>query len=215
MYQIDFDKNGHAKGMSYNPHWHDEIKNSEGEVVAIIKCRELTKDELITGNPMCDDCELKPCPWCGGSAELHVQDGIEEIWLWFKCVGTDEVEGCGASSEGWDTLEGAVKRWNSRPEEDRLNTEIDRLKAENEELKACPFCGGEKLKDGYNSKYDIFCSRCGNFDNMKSLWNTRPIEDKLKAEIERLKAENKELNNALDVYLNETLPNMLKTIAEL
>ena len=133
--------------------------------------------------------ELKPCPWCGGSAELHVQDGIEEIWLWFKCVGTDEVEGCGASSEGWDTLEGAVKRWNSRPEEDRLNTEIDRLKAENEELKACPFCGGEKLKDGYNSKYDIFCSRCGNFDNMKSLWNTRPIEDKLKAEIVRLKAE--------------------------
>ena len=69
MYQIDFDKNGHAKGMSYNPHWHDEIKNSEGEVVAIIKCRELTKDELIIGNPMCDDCDLNPplCDSCIGA----------------------------------------------------------------------------------------------------------------------------------------------------
>ena len=87
-------------------------------------------------------------------------------------------------------------------------------------LKACPFCGEqpETSKDYFGSEERLaFCRNCGTDNNpfTYSEWNNRPIEDKLKAEIERLKAENKELNNALDVYLNETLPNMLKTIAEL
>jgi len=33
--------------------------------------------------------------------------------------------------------------------------------------------------------------------------------------VERLQAENEELNEALDVYLNETIPTLMKKLAEL
>jgi len=78
----------------------------------------------------------------------------------------------------------------------------------------CKYCGRKtKRVDPVDIQADIggYCFRCAprvreEFEDI--------IKEK-NAEIEKLKAENKELNNALDVYLNETLPNMLKTIAEL
>ena len=77
-----------------------------------------------------------------------------------------------------------------------------------DELKNCPFCGADgvevwtpaKSAENYSNTYDIWCGNCDEeftFDvpDKKTLircWNTRPIEDKLKAEIERLKAEIRE-----------------------
>ena len=73
------------------------------------------------------------------------------------------------------------------------------------ELKNCPFCGADgvevwtpaKSAENYSNTYDIWCGNCDEeftFDvpDKKTLircWNTRPTEDKLKAEIERLKTE--------------------------
>ena len=55
------------------------------------------------------------------------------------------------------------------------------------------------------------CDLCGEYMSFDAFEHVKGMVN----EIARLKAENKELNGALDVYLNETLPNMLKTIAEL
>ena len=56
------------------------------------------------------------------------------------------------------------------------------------ENKLCPFCGSKKLKcikyEGDLSVY-IRCENC-QADNELNTWNTRPIEDKLIAEIEGL-----------------------------
>ena len=58
-----------------------------------------------------------------------------------------------------------------------------------DELKPCPFCGGTKLvsypvwEDRFRHVVD--CQGCGT--RVKSaLWNTRPIEDQLRARIKEL-----------------------------
>ena len=64
------------------------------------------------------------------------------------------------------------------------------------ELKPCPFCGRNKYLEtqyekGDHSVYCNYCGATGSFrvgDNSElDLWNTRPIEDALRAENERLK----------------------------
>lgn len=65
-----------------------------------------------------------------------------------------------------------------------------------EELKPCPFCGGEAETNMilFDSKEIISCSnrKCyahyTGFTTTRKAWNTRPIEDALRAENERLRA---------------------------
>ena len=61
-------------------------------------------------------------------------------------------------------------------------------------LKPCPFCGGTKIctEKGINLNY---CDKCSAESNVEH-WNTRPIEDELRAEIERLKVRIEELEAA-------------------
>ena len=54
------------------------------------------------------------------------------------------------------------------------------------ELKPCPFCGGEA--ELCYSEVDTFCRKC-NVMQETELWNTRPIEDELRARIAELEAE--------------------------
>jgi len=70
----------------------------------------------------------------------------------------------------------------------------------------CVWCGG-----------DLVCSECD--ATFSELIRER---DELNAEVERLneevnclKSENTELNSALDVYLDETIPTLMNTIAKL
>jgi hypothetical protein len=76
------------------------------------------------------------------------------------------------------------------------------------EIKACPFCGDTHpiLDEPYNEdEYGVFCNvKCGatgpcdeDGEYAVKLWNTRPIEDALKAEIERLKGNIAALENDL------------------
>ena len=55
------------------------------------------------------------------------------------------------------------------------------------EMKPCPFCGGTKIctEKGINLNY---CDNCSAESNVEH-WNTRPIEDELRARIAELEAE--------------------------
>ena len=59
------------------------------------------------------------------------------------------------------------------------------------ELKPCPFCGGTKIctEKGINLNY---CDNCSAESNVEH-WNTRPIEDELRARIAELEADNDQL----------------------
>lgn len=50
--------------------------------------------------------ELKPCPFCGGEAELHDVYSIKLYWC--KC------EECGAETQAEDIIEKAIENWNRR-----------------------------------------------------------------------------------------------------
>ena len=69
------------------------------------------------------------------------------------------------------------------------------------ELKKCPFCGGEaaytQILGNYERPHEVYCSTCDggitegrSKDGVIHNWNTRPIEDALKARIAKLEAEN-------------------------
>lgn len=71
----------------------------------------------------------------------------------------------------------------------------------NDELKPCPFCGGFKatiepvfIESFSTPRFCVICSDCGADSQVdlgqsgaEECWNTRPIEDKLRAENERLR----------------------------
>lgn len=62
------------------------------------------------------------------------------------------------------------------------------------ELIPCPFCGGEA--ELCYSEVDTFCRKC-NVIQETEMWNTRPIEDELRARIAELEAESDQLTARL------------------
>lgn len=79
-----------------------------------------------------------------------------------------------------------------------------------EKLKSCPFCGGtaEIIEEG--AGFNIKCADCyvemtpfatDKRDAIK-MWNDRPIEDKVQKKIEKLKAENARLREALEKIID-------------
>ena len=69
------------------------------------------------------------------------------------------------------------------------------------EIKRCPFCGGEIKPDGH---IEYICETCDLWVISLEWWNTRPIEDTLRAErdelMEILKEFKKELAEILWCY---------------
>jgi len=87
------------------------------------------------------------------------------------------------------------------------------------ELKPCPFCGGEA--ELCYSEVDTFCRKC-NVIQETEMWNTRPIEDELRARIAELEMNIR--HNALwqasedaeeRAHLEKLVPDLKKRIAEL
>ena len=68
------------------------------------------------------ESELKPCPFCGGEAEI-IDDAMGTI---SRCRSCGAEDGNGGYGEGGYKL--AVKDWNSRPIEGDLNEQIGRFK---------------------------------------------------------------------------------------
>ena len=85
-------------------------------------------------------------------------------------------------------------------------------------LKPCPFCGSDAGEQdiiivGRGLCKMVFCEKCHiDFKNPTSIeqWNTRPAEDALTAEVERLKGEVARIK-MLITYRRDVLLNMIKS----
>ena len=51
--------------------------------------------------------ELKPCPFCGGSAFI-LKSGSGDLLPWVTCIK------CGAETGYYETVEKAIEAWNRR-----------------------------------------------------------------------------------------------------
>ena len=78
-----------------------------------------------------------------------------------------------------------------------------------EELKRCPFCGGEAKCIEYYGLYHVVCCDCyttgrdcPSIETACKAWNSRSIENELSEKIEKLEAENTRLREALEFYAN-------------
>ena len=78
-----------------------------------------------------------------------------------------------------------------------------------ENLKRCPFCGGEAKCIEYYGLYHVVCCDCyttgrdcPSIETACKAWNSRPIENELHKKIEKLEAENTRLREALEFYAN-------------
>ena len=96
--------------------------------------------------------ELKPCPSCGGEAEL------EETYIKDYFVHCKE---CGLRTDWYLFKESAINLWNSMTVEAMSDVE----------LKPCPFCGGEaKLYyDWSDETGEWFSVGCDNDDCLMAL----------------------------------------------
>ena len=79
-----------------------------------------------------------------------------------------------------------------------------------ENLKRCPFCGGEAKCIEYYGLYHVVCCDCyttgrdcPSIETACKAWNSRPIENELHKKIEKLERENTRLREALEVILDE------------
>ena len=72
--------------------------------------------------------ELEPCPFCNGTHSINVIN-------FFTGDSYRKCDICGAEAPEAKTPEEAAKVWNTRPAEDALKAEVERLKADNERLK--------------------------------------------------------------------------------
>lgn len=67
--------------------------------------------------------ELKPCPFCGGKEGRDIEirsEGVERIVY--------ECDNCGATGPHGYSAKNAFDQWNTRPIEDLLTAENERLK---------------------------------------------------------------------------------------
>lgn len=81
-----------------------------------------------------------------------------------------------------------------------------------EELKACPFCGSDAITTWYGKRAVIWCSNetcpmmnvdTGDLpiDEAKTHWNTRPLEDALRKQLEDLSINYKLRDTQVDALL--------------
>ena len=90
-------------------------------------------------------------------------------------------------------------------------------------LKPCPFCGGEafyiKIMGNYEKPHEIYCSKCDGAitegrseKQVVTNWNTRPIEDELRARIAELEAESERFTVHSDIeWQDDKSPNDTQT----
>ena len=68
---------------------------------------------------------LKPCPFCGGEAEL-LNNGHDYFWV--ICMNRE----CGCEMSGMDSLKAAYEQWNTRKPMDRIVEQLEKVMDYNE-----------------------------------------------------------------------------------
>ena len=92
--------------------------------------------------------ELKPCPFCGGEAELW--------WNGIRQCHEVRCKQCSARGGYCDGMEDAIEAWNKRTE--RPNGRWVQHCFEIE----CTNCNGEALRDAFNRYvFSNYCPNCG------------------------------------------------------
>lgn len=63
--------------------------------------------------------ELKPCPFCGGEAVVHVSDGVRVVCR--NCVATSKclVDGYSQGRPNGTAINSVIKAWNRRVADER------------------------------------------------------------------------------------------------
>lgn len=62
--------------------------------------------------------ELKPCPFCGGEARLHVDDGVRVICKECNCQTITLVDGRWVAGVGGTAVSRVIEKWNRRVKDD-------------------------------------------------------------------------------------------------
>lgn len=88
------------------------------------------------------DEQLKPCPFCGEAPHMMVWNDASRPGTDIECVGMDcPTRGCEVCVKGDDHERRAIAAWNTRPVEDALRAEVERLRTA--PLLCCAWCGEE------------------------------------------------------------------------
>jgi hypothetical protein len=83
------------------------------------------------------------------------------------------------------------------------------------EMGRCPFCGGSDLVDqnlGFGLWKYVHCQSCGIDGPANSDWNTRPIEDALRARLEKAEAALKEMSDSMISYEPDHIVDFMRSI---
>lgn len=97
-----------------------------------------------------------------------------------------------------------------------------------DELKPCPFCGSDKVAvsrtphSKYGILYGIECKSCNAHGSFRFIfehyaiesWNSRPAEEALKAEVERIKAALKTIVQNAEFWDDDSLAIIHKVASE-
>lgn len=72
------------------------------------------------------DIELKPCPFCGGEAVVHVNNGVRAICK--ECGASSKVlvDGYSQGRPNGSAIKGVVKAWNTRKPMERIVEQLER-----------------------------------------------------------------------------------------
>lgn len=98
------------------------------------------------GGALMSDEKLRPCPFCGGEAEIsHVRDICRDPqdWYWGKC------HSCHISGSHYPTEAEAIAAWNTRAER-TCHAELN----ESRTAVVCSECGSSDLLRGWEEMHD-------------------------------------------------------------